>query len=314
MGRILAVTGATGFVGEHVVRQAHDEGYRVWAVGREIEPPQRMAAWCDRYIGADLAEGWPVLDRVDAVIHLAGLAAVGPSFAHPQRYIEVNSAIMTAMCESLLSTSPGARVVVVSSGSVYRADDGGAPIDETSPTSAGSPYAVAKLLVERQAEYYAHRGLDTLVARPFNHIGPGQGPGFLIPDLAAGLNALAPGDALSVGNLATSRDYTDVRDVARAYLTLVAAPTHRHPVYNVSSGASRSGREVLSVLADALGVAAPAVTVDESRIRPGDPLSITGSAARLREEFDWRPRIDWTDSVRDYAAGLTPGGTSSTAR
>lgn len=303
-GRILVVTGASGFVGAHVVKRAHEAGYRVWAIGREDSAPAALAPWCERYVGADLATGWPLTEPVDAVIHLAGLAAVGPSFAQPQRYIEVNSAIMTAMCEALLAGSPHARVVVVSSGSVYRTSDTDAAIDESAPTFAGSPYGVAKLLVERQAEYYAHRGLGTVVARPFNHIGPGQGPGFLVPDLARALLTLPPGDPLPVGNLDTARDYTDVRDVARAYLALVDAPSLSSATYNVASGASRTGREVLAVLAEALGVAVPPLTIDQARLRPGDPLRITGSADRLRDEFGWSPRIDWADSIREYVAPL----------
>jgi len=300
--RTLVVTGASGFVGTHVVRQARDASWRVVAVGREDAAPQQITALADRYIGADLAGEWPVDERVDAVVHLAGLAAVGPSFAQPQRYIEVNSAIMTAMCESLLQNSPGARVVVVSSGSVYHSSAADRPVDETATTYAGSPYAVAKLLVERQAEYYAHRGLDTVVMRPFNHIGPGQGLGFLVPDLARALRTLTPGGSLTVGNLDTARDYTDVRDVAAAYLTLAGAAAHSHAVYNVASGVSRTGREVLEVIAGALGVAVPPLEIDPSRLRPGDPARITGSAQRLRDEFGWAPSRDWTSSIRDFVA------------
>ncbi len=302
--KTLVVTGASGFVGAHVGRLADEAGYRVWAIGREPIAPAASDAWCDRYIGADLAKEWPIAEPVDAVVHLAGLAAVGPSFAQPQRYIEVNSAIMTQLCEALLRTSPAARVIVVSSGSVYRPTRTDAPLDEQAATLAGSPYGVAKLLVERQAEYYAHRGLDTVVARPFNHIGPGQGPGFLVPDLAQAVRALAPGAALSVGNLDTARDYTDVRDVAAAYLLLAGAPAHRHPVYNVASGSSHTGREVLGVITDALGRTMPPLVVDETKLRPGDPERVTGSADRLREEFGWRPRIDWTTSVREFIAAL----------
>jgi GDP-4-dehydro-6-deoxy-D-mannose reductase len=295
----LVITGASGFVGTHLARQAAAAGHRVWAIGREAEPPAELASSCDRYFGADLTAGWPIEVGVDAVVHLAGLAAVGPSFSDPQRYIEVNSAIMTSMCEALVRAEHPTRVVVVSSGSVYEPDERG-PIAEDAPTAPTSPYAVAKLLVETQARYYSRRGLDTLVARPFNHIGPGQSRGFLVPDLTSALRALPPGDPLPVGNLDTARDYTDVRDVARAYLALVTAKEHRSFVYNICSGRSRSGRDILSSVATALGREVPRVEVDSTRLRPGDPVSITGSAALLREEFGWSPRIDVSTSVREY--------------
>lgn len=294
--KTLVVTGAGGFVGRHLVRLATDAGHRVWAIGRESRPPAELVESGSRYIGADLVDGWPLSEPVDAVVHLAGLAAVGPSFGAPQRYIGVNSSIMTAMCEALLVHSPRARVVVVSSGSVYRPSD--EPLTEDDVTLAGSPYAVSKLLVERQAEYYGERGLDTLVARPFNHIGPGQGAGFLVPDLTAALRGLPAGDALAVGNLDTARDYTDVRDVARAYLLLALASAHRHRLYNVASGVAHSGRDVLAVIADELGRPMPQTSVDPSRLRPGDPLRITGSPARLQSEFGWAPSIDWQASIR----------------
>ncbi|WP_448263225.1 NAD-dependent epimerase/dehydratase family protein [Microbacterium aurum] len=302
-GRTLVVTGANGFVGGHVVRLARAAGHRVWAVGREPAASADIEAACDRYIAADLSEGWPIAEPVDAVIHLAGLAAVGPSFAEPQRYLSTNSAIVTSMCESLLALSPTARVVVVSSGAVYAPTD--IPVTEDDASVASSPYAVSKLLVELQAEYYARRGLDTVVARPFNHIGPGQGSGFLVPDLTAALRALRPGEALTVGNLDTARDYTDVRDVARAYLLLAFAEAHERPLYNIASGSAHTGREVLAVIADELGVAVPSLRVDEGRLRPGDPLRITGSAERLHAELGWTPTIDWATSVRESVRAST---------
>jgi GDP-4-dehydro-6-deoxy-D-mannose reductase len=233
---------------------------------------------------------------------LAGLAAVGPSFTQPQRYLSVNSAIMTRMSEALLAERSAARMVVVSSGSVYAAPEPDASVSETSPTVPGSPYAVAKLLVESQAGYYARRGLDTVVARPFNHIGPGQGPGFLVPDLTASLRALPQGDTLAVGNLAAARDYTDVRDVARAYLTLAFAPAHRHALYNVATGTAHTGLEVLDAIAHALGRPLPDLAVDPARLRPDDPARIVGDAARLRDEFDWHPTIDYRESISQYVS------------
>jgi GDP-4-dehydro-6-deoxy-D-mannose reductase len=301
-GPTLVVTGATGFVGPHLCEAARTDGYRVIAIGREAEVPDSLASIVDEYVGADLADEWPIAVKADSIVHLAGLAAVGPSFAEPQRYIGVNSAMMTNMGEALVRSGSKARVVIVSSGSVYAPDLTDSPVSELSPVAPTSPYAVAKLLVETQARYYAHRGLDTVVARPFNHIGPGQREGFIVPDLLSSLQATPAGTSLSVGNLDTARDYTDVRDVARAYLTLVAAPDHRHFVYNIASGASRTGREVLEVVSSSLGRPVPPLAVDPARVRPRDPVRITGSAHLLRDEFGWAPEIDWKDSIREYVA------------
>ncbi|MCC4907845.1 NAD-dependent epimerase/dehydratase family protein [Microbacterium sp. cx-59] len=299
---ILVLTGANGFVGGHVAAEATAAGYDVWGVGRDAGPSEAFARHGGRYISADLAESWPVDAEVSAVVHLAGLAAVGPSFDAPQRYITVNSAIMTAMCESLMARSPRARCVVVSSGAIYAPPADSAPLHEESPLSPSSPYAVSKILVETQAQYYRGRGLDAVVARPFNHIGPGQGPGFLLPDLAHALAELGPDDELSVGNLAAARDFTDVRDVARAYVTLASSDENAHGVYNVASGAAHTGREVLDTLCEVLESPVPATRTNPARLRPNDPALIVGDASRLRDEHGWSPRYSWRDSVHDFVA------------
>ncbi|MFF7682016.1 NAD-dependent epimerase/dehydratase family protein [Microbacterium sp. NPDC007973] len=304
MTHTLVVTGANGFVGSQVVSLAAQRGLTVWAVGRETIPAPAVALHADRYFSADLAEGWPIADSFDAAVHLAGLAAVGPSFADPQRYIEINSRIMTHLGESLTSRGEHPRMIVVSSGAVYAPTPSGT-VDENSPTAPSSPYVFAKLLVEQQARYYATRGLDTVIARPFNHIGPGQSHGFIVPDLTAAVRAATPGEAVRVGNLAAQRDYTDVRDVASAYLTLATAPAHAHDLYNISTGSSRSGHGLLAVISDALNRHDLTVEVDPQRIRPNDPPRIAGDSSRLRDEFGWEPSIPWEDSVREYVASVS---------
>lgn len=299
---VLVVTGANGFVGGHVAAQAKDAGYEVWGIGRDAEPSDEFVRHGARYISADLAERWPIEAEVSAVVHLAGLAAVGPSFESPQWYIDVNSSIMTEMCEALLVRSPAARCVVVSSGAIYAPPVGGASLSEVSPLSPSSPYAVSKILVETQAQYYAGRGLGTVVARPFNHIGPGQGVGFLLPDLARALRELLPDEELTVGNLNAARDFTDVRDVARAYVTLAGSAANEYSVYNVASGTAHSGFEVLETLCGILGRSVPETRPDPSRMRPNDPALIVGDATRLRNEHGWKPRYSWRDSVRDFVA------------
>jgi GDP-4-dehydro-6-deoxy-D-mannose reductase len=286
-------------VGTHLARIAAADGHTVWAAGREASPSAELAAHISDYFPGDLEHAWTVPAGADAVVHLAGLAAVGPSFDHPQRYLDVNSGIMTRMSEALLRLSQRPRLVVVSSGSVYAPPIADELVDETSPVIPSSPYAVAKILVETQAAYYARRGLDTVVARPFNHIGPHQGPGFLVPDLVAELRALADGDTMHIGNLAAARDYTDVRDVARAYLTLAFAETHRHDLYNVASGISHTGFDVLAEVARAMDRDLPPLETDPARLRPNDPLNIVGNASRLRDEYGWQPEIDWRQSVKD---------------
>jgi GDP-4-dehydro-6-deoxy-D-mannose reductase len=295
--RIL-VTGADGFVGRHLVRAAAEAGHEVHAaVQRPLGEGDGLIDLLADVQVMDLVDERPVVEA-DAVVHLAGLAAVGPSFVEPQRYISANSAMFTNVAEAALVQSPSARIIAVSSGAVYGGEEG--LIDETRPVHMTSPYTVAKRLVELQAEYYARRGLDVIVARPFNHIGPGQRPGFLVPDLAAQLLSVRPGEPIDTGDLTTERDYTDVRDVVAAYVALCSAAELPFLAFNVSSGVARSGHEVLEALCRAVGMEVPEVVVDPARVRPNDARSIVGDASRLRDTTGWATIRSFAESVRDF--------------
>ena len=291
----VAVSGVTGFVGVHLARELVEHGHQVIGVSRGPVLPE-VADLLSGYADQDLAVAWP-RDEVDAVVHLAGLSAVGPSFADPQGYLEGNSAPVTRLCEGLLEDGRSPRVVVVSTGAVYAPGSG---LDENAPTQASSPYVVSKLLVESQCAYYRRRGLDITVMRPFNHIGPGQQPHFLLPDLIAGVMS----GSLTVGNLRTRRDYTDVRDVARSYRLVVEAERIDAPVLNVCSARSVSGQTMLELVAGALGVPIPPVSVDEARLRPDDPPEITGDNGLITRLLGWQPEIDLETTVRDTVADL----------
>src|SRR5690606_2879114 len=121
------------------------------------------------------------------------------------------------------------------------------PLTEDSKlTENSSPYSQSKKLMEEAAQNLRSQGLDCVVARPFNHIGPGQLGGFLVPDLYEKIRvASKSGGNILVGNLKTKRDYTDVRDIVKAYADLAASETLDYDVYNVCSGQSRSGEEIL---------------------------------------------------------------------
>lgn len=294
----IAVTGVNGFVGRHLAAELAGNGIEVFGIGMEDKPDQALDGLLCEYVVADLAEGWPDTP-VDAIIHLAGLAAVGPSFDEPQRYITVNSSIVTNLCEGVLASGSKPRVVLVSSGAIY---DGKQrlPLKEESAIALNSPYAVSKVLNENQSVYYRGRGLDCVIARPFNHIGPGQGPGFLLPDLAAALFSAVDGQPLLVGDLTTRRDYTDVRDVARAYRLLATQPVLRHHVYNICSGVSLSGDDILAALTK--GRDNIRTEVDPARLRPNDPADIVGDNSRLREDTGWSPTLSIDETVADFLA------------
>jgi GDP-4-dehydro-6-deoxy-D-mannose reductase len=292
----VVVSGVNGFVGQHLVHELIARDYEVMGVSKGPAVPALATVLAD-YVDCDLAEAWPDVDA-DAVVHLAGLSAVGPSFGDPQGYLQGNSAPVTRLCEGLLHAGRSPRLVVVSTGAVYAP---GVGIDEASPTQPTSPYAVSKLLVETQCAYYRRRGLDVTVMRPFNHIGPGQQSGFLLPDLIA---AVTSGE-VTAGNLETKRDYTDVRDVVRAYRLALEADSVGAPLLNVCSARSVSGTTLLGLVARELGVDEPEVVVDPARLRPDDPAEIRGDNTLIGQVLGWRPELDLEVTVRDTVAELS---------
>lgn len=292
----VAVSGVNGFVGRHLVRELVGHGHEVDGLGLGPAAPDIAYLLAD-YHDVDLTKTWPDTGAA-AVIHLAALSAVSPSFDQPQHYIEANSAPMTLLGELALHR-PGLKLVVVSTGAVY-GSPGPEPLSEDAELAPTSPYAVSKMLTEIQADYYRRRGADVVVMRPFNHIGPGQGPGFVLPDLLLGIRAWQHhARPLVVGNLATRRDYTDVRDVARAYRLAVEADRALPAVLNVCSGASRSGRSLLEALVRAMQLDIPDVVLDSTRIRPNDPEAITGDNSAIRASLGWAPNIELDQTVMD---------------
>ncbi len=303
------ITGVNGFVGQHLVREIHKAGSRVIGVGQQDAIAPTIASLVDAYYACDLADASAVaklpLGTADAIVHLAGLAAAAPSFEHPGKYISQNTAMLINLAEISLKKGRNARYLAVSSGAIY-APEQKMPLTENSKVKFSSPYVVSKIAVENLCAYYHLRGLDMLVVRPFNHVGPGQNEGFLIPDLYRKLQTcLKTGAPLVVGDLTTLRDYTDVRDVARAYTQLVntSGQDLTSSVYNVCSGVSRSGKTILSMLKKHFpGGQKIKITVDPSLIRANDPKKMVGSSRLLTHDTGWQPTIPLEQTIADFVS------------
>lgn len=302
MSEKIVITGVNGFVGHHLARELHSSGLSVVGIGTDEVVAPGIADIVEEYHQADLSQRWPNVSKARAVIHLAGLAAVGPSFDNPQKYINLNSAMVTNLCEHYVNDEEKPRVILVSSGAIY---DGHQPmpISESGEVGLSSPYAISKVLNENQATYYRQRGLDCVTVRPFNHIGPGQAPGFILPDFYERLSQLEDSSAaVSVGNIDTRRDYTDVRDIVRAYGKLALADSLQHTIYNVCSGASVSGTEILDKLKAAMDLPGVRFEIDPTLVRPTDIENIVGDSSRLKEELDWEPQIPLQQTIADFIA------------
>lgn len=302
--KTILVTGANGFVGNHLVKELSVHGMKVIGVGGR-QGTKELGSHTDSYLVLDLNDPTDVkkidFEAVDAVIHLAGLAAVGPSFNAPMEYLNTNLGIQVNLFEEAIKQGFKPRFLIISSGALYdpHAD---MPLSETSGVLPNSPYAVSKLGQEQMGTYYHSRGFECVIARPFNHIGPGQGPGFLLPDLVSQVFETKNSaiNSIKVGNLDAKRDYTDVRDIVRAYRLLIEKGRSGE-IYNVCSGEPRSGHEMLKELLSTVGVS-PEIVEDPSLFRPTDAPILYGSYDKLTNDTDWRPEIDLQTTIKDVVS------------
>lgn len=307
MARVL-VSGVNGFVGKHLARELSERDCEVVGVGRDDEPDGRIAGILSNYYSVDLTSPAEVdglnLDGIDAVISLAGLAKVGESFKEPEAYMRVNVDILRILGEKLITNKSQARVVAVSTGAVYDSTCP-MPLTENSKlTDGGSPYVKSKIKMESVAVELSRRGLSCIIARPFNHSGPEQETGFLLPDLYDKIrHSKTTSRPLKVGNLDTKRDYTDVRDVVKAYSDLALAPVLNFEIYNICSGQSTAGKEILDWLQKAMGTSLPA-ELDETLLRPNDPMEIYGSYQRLADDTGWKPEIPIHQTIEDLVDSM----------
>jgi GDP-4-dehydro-6-deoxy-D-mannose reductase len=279
------VTGGAGFAGSHLL----DLLPGATAPSREE---------------LDLLDGDAVRTAVresapDTVWHLAALASVGRSWEAPAETIAENVAMTVNLLEAVRTEAPEATVVLISSGEIYGPPDR-LPVDEEAPLRPQNPYAVSKAACDLLGGQYADAtGLHVVRLRPFNHTGPGQTDDYVVGTLArqvAEAEAAGREEALvRTGNPDSARDFSDVRDVARAY---VAAATLGSGVYNVASGRAVSVHELIELVRAAARIPVRH-EVDPARVRAHDVPEVRGSAERLRAATGWRPEIPLEQTVAD---------------
>jgi len=303
--RIL-VTGATGFVGRWLTLELESAGHEVVAA-----PP---SAELDLGSSPDLA---PLVRSADpdAVVHLAAISSNAEAEADSARAWRVNVGGTEALFAGLDSAASKAGVLVASTSEVYGSPDPDElPITEATPLQARRTYGKSKVEQENVALRARARGRSVLITRAFNHIGPGQRDVFVVPSLARRALALRDGlaEAIPAGNLDVRRDFTDVRDVVRAYRLLVEQwerhePRPDLPIFNVATGSSTSIREVAETICRLIGIK-PRFEVAIEHVRLDDAQDIRGDAGALAAWTGWHPTIPLATSLADVIASLEPGG------
>lgn len=296
------ITGASGFAGTWLSRACA-------AAGDEVVGLSRSGVLADGYgqgrvvdlRDADAARAAVSAARPEVVYHLASLSSVRSSWEKPAETVFDNVAIAAAVLEGVRHEAPQSRVVWVTSCEVY-GPPASVPIEETASLAPANPYAVSKAASDMLAAVYAQAyGLHIVRARPFNHVGPGQLPVFVLSSIArqaAGARLAGATEVrISIGNPDVRRDFSDVRDVVRAYRLL--GERADPGVYNVSAGCSVSVAELVVLVRELVAPIRVECEVDTGRLRALEVMDLLGSHARLTATTGWKPEIPLRQTVAD---------------
>ncbi len=302
--RIL-VTGASGFAGGWLVRELASAGH---------EPLPAPPSGDLDLTTPGAAQALVAELRPDATAHLAAVSFGPAAERDPERAMAVNVAATASLVEALVRAGLTGPVLIASSSEVYGAPaPTDLPITESAPIRATRWYGRSKVEQERAAIHAADSALPIVISRAFNHTGPGQRSDFAIPALARrAIAARRDGrGSIRAGNLDVRRDFSDVRDVARAYRLLLERaakagdePGGRQPVVaNVASGSSHAMRAILAMIAAAIGTTVDP-EVDPTLVRPDDPPEIVGDSSLLRRLTGWSPTIPFERTIADVVASI----------
>jgi len=302
------ITGAGGFVGGHLC--AYLLARTDWELAGTVYPhpvetqPQEPRL---RLRYADLRDPQGVQTLIsevqpDHIFHLAAQSFVPTSFADPWDTLHNNIRAQLNLLEAVRRSGREVRVLVVGSNEEYGAPKPEElPQTEESPLRPNNPYAVSKVAQDFLGlQYHLAYGMPVVRVRPFNHTGPGQSPRFVVPAFASQIARIEVGLqdlVMKVGNLDAARDFTDVRDIVRAYHLAV---TQGEPgdVYNLASGRARSVRRLLEMLLSH-SRAEIRVERDPERYRPVDVPMVYGSAKKFRQQTGWEPQILIEQTLQD---------------
>ena len=300
------IFGIGGFVGPHLANELITHGYKVYGTDtREVEESFACSGYfkCDILNKMDVAK---VIDEVkpDCIVNLAAISSVGQSWKMPDVTMQVNVNGTLNILEGCLSAGIKSSILLIGSSEEYVPSRG--PMDENTPVNANNPYGISKIAQEQFAKIYRDKyDWKIFCVRSFNHIGAGQRPSFVIPswckqvaDIEKGLSE----PVIKVGNINVSRDFTDVRDVVRAY-RLVLESEDASQIYNIGSGKALP----LSIILDyivSFSSKKIQVHIDESLLRPNDNEYICCNHEKITSRLGWEPRHQIWGTLFDIYKGF----------
>lgn len=297
------ITGASGFAGRHLINQLDASKYQIWGTvfgdGASSLGEQITAIKLDL---SDFEATVKLVKEVtpDWVFHLAALSSPAASMHDHNKTLINNITAQANLLDSLVLHAPNARVLVVGSAEEYgKVDEACLPIEESCELNPLTPYAVSKVAQDYMGrQYFLSKKLPVIRVRPFNHIGEGQPPLFVLPAFAKQVAMIEAGKqeaVLTVGNLDSTRDFTDVRDMVKAY-ELALLHGVDGDVYNLGSGIETKIADLLDML---LGMATVSIEVqqDPTKMMKSDVPRLAANCEKFKSLTGWQPTIPLKDSV-----------------
>lgn len=318
MTKRVLVTGAAGFVGGHLIRALRlydaDALITAWALNeaeagalnatvKEVDCIETIDITDEQNVRALIEK-----NRPDAVYHLAAQSSVGLSWKKPALTYAVNIVGSVNLLEALKDYAPQAKVMLIGSAEQYGSiAPSELPVAEAHAIVGQNPYSISKMAQEAAAELYINNSnLSIIRVRAFNHIGPGQDAKFVIPDWCSQVVKMERGQlnpTLKVGNVSVKRDFTDVRDIVRAYI-LLAEHGKSGEIYNVGSGESHSLLDILNLILLCSVKDNIKWETDPDRLRPAETPELRADINKLKHAIDWAPKITLRESIENILAEL----------
>lgn len=303
----ILITGAEGFVGYYLIKLLIEKGVSSTDIyGIHLENTGRAGKeFRINWIQCDITEieFLNKLKKIEParIYHLAGQSSVGYSFEFPENTVQNNiNGTLNLFKWMRENTHMNSRALIVSSGDIY-VDTGKQPRTENTKINPTSFYALSKICIDYFCElYFKIFNLNIICVRPFNHTGPGQSTRFALPSFAEQISKIKKGKKNSkifTGNLNLSRDFTDVRDVVRAYYLLMEKGK-RGEVYNICRGKSFNLEDLLKKMIEISGKTI-SISVDKKRLRKLDTEYIIGDFSKLHGLTGWKPEIDIKATLKD---------------
>ena len=297
------ILGGGGFVGSYLALELKKSGYEVFGSDQLEEDAvnsDNLSAYSKaNLLNKDEVEALLLRVEPDAVINLAAISSVGASWNIPQLTMEVNVVGALNIMEAARKLENMPRLMFIGSSEEYEAID--APISEETALNANNPYGISKMTQERFAAVYRERyGMKIFCVRPFNHTGIGQKDTFVLPSFckqAAEIEKSGKPGVIHVGNLAAKRDFSDVRDIVRAY-RMILESDNDSVIYNVGSGKAYSLQEMLDYIVG-LSKQKIEVEVDKERFRPIDTPLVVCDHSKIEKDLGWKPEYSILDTLKE---------------